>query len=135
MSTSYISFRQQVTIVCGPFDPQNQAIIENDFQRQNPPSTVIYNNLTQTSPNRFVVAPHTVNMPLCIGTLSSVAVFVLETDELDVPLQFVNGNGTSQVITFRANSLSIMHFTDITQVLISNPNATTLGGVYLAAGN
>lgn len=129
-----VSYRQKLEILCGPLSLSNSITVP-DFSRSNPPTTNVFNDLETNLSRRFKIAPGVVDEPLCLGATSVVKVLVLEPAGQTIPLKLVNGLGTSQTLTFAGDRTSILHLTDITDILISNPHPQVLEGVYLVAGD
>lgn len=127
-----VSFSQSIVVKSGKNPDNGTQMIQKDFEIY-PAETTLITDWNENLSHRFAIPVGAVDLPLCIGTLNIVKVLVLKP-EADLTIKLINANGTSQDMVFTANRTSILHLT-LTGLLVSNPTATPIKGVFYVAGD
>jgi hypothetical protein len=128
---TFVTYVQSIRILAGATPKmQGQPIYDKDFWID-PMLTQVYTNLNEDETGRFNIPDGTNGQPLCMGTVTTGAIFVI-TPQQDLTVTLVNGL-TNSTLLFRGCMTSILH-TEFTGILVTNNSGLLVSGKYFVAG-
>ena len=98
-----------------------------------PPDYQVISDMNESVGAHYFYPTGTTDESIGMGTISLARVFVIKPFH-DTTFKFVNAEGTSQSLTFKAETLSIIHC-EFTDILISNDSGDDISGIYFIAGD
>lgn len=120
-----VIYRQTIQALAG------KASLSGTFQNKyfliDPPEIQTFNDYKELANLRFMVPDGSVDLPICLGTVAEAKVLIVMPEGNDLDIKIVNGNGTSQNLTFLANRRSILH-TRISGILATNLSGVDIEG-------
>lgn len=125
-----IIYIQSLSVISGK--NSNNSISEKDFELY-PAETLQLVDFNENLSTRFAIPANTTDMPFCTGTLNEIKVLVIKPNT-NLPLKFINTEGTSQNITLLANRTSVLHCL-LTGLSATNSTSAPIKGSFYIAGD
>ena len=125
-----IIYIQSLSVISGK--NSNNNISEKDFELY-PAENLQLVDFNENLSTRFSIPPNTIDMSFCTGTLNEIKVLVIKPST-NLPVKFVNSEGTSQNITFLANRTSVIHGL-LTGLTVTNSTSSPIKGTFYIAGD
>lgn len=111
-------------------NPTQGAVTETEFNLQ--AETLAITDYDISSSGRFALLAAAADVALGMNGITTASILVLKPED-DVQVKLTNALGSSQLLTFKGGSTSIVHC-DFTEVELTNPSPTDAakGSFYLA---
>jgi large exoprotein involved in heme utilization and adhesion len=111
-------------------NPSQGAVTETEFNLQ--AETLAITAYSISSSGRFALLAAAAAVPLGMNGITTASVLVLKPED-DVQVKLTNALGSSQLLTFKAGTTSLI-YCDFTEIELTNPSATEAakGSFYFA---